>query len=190
MDDETYIKMDFTTLPGPQFYNAFKGDIIPAEDRTIRLEKFCQKILVWQAICSCGKRSTPFFTKGTINGEVYREECIKKRLLPLYRRHRLRPIFWPDLASAHYSGDTIKLLQNKGIDFIKKEDNPPNCPDLRPIERYWAIMKRILRIDGREIQSVEELKQIWLSSSRKITKKIVQTLMERVRGKVRQFYRG
>lgn len=168
MDDETYVKMDLSTLPGPQFYNAVKGSDVPIETRSISMEKFGPKILVWQAICSCGKRSTPFFTKGTINGQNYRDECIKKRLLPLYRKHDSPPLFWPDLASAHYSRDTINLLNSKGVRFVEKSENPPNCPQLRPIERYWGIIKRILRSDGRDITSLEDFKKMWVASSKKI----------------------
>lgn len=29
MDDETYVKMDLSTLPGPQFYNSVKGSDVP-----------------------------------------------------------------------------------------------------------------------------------------------------------------
>lgn len=190
MDDETYIKMDLSTLPGLQYYNAKVGSIVPDEDKAIRCEKFGSKILVWQAICSCGRRSTPYFTTGTINAQLYREECLKKRLLPFYRKHDHSPVFWPDLATAHYAKDTINFMKCHNIDFIEKEDNPPNCPNLRPIERYWAIMKRILRKDGREIQNVDEFKKIWNACSKKIRKECVQTLMGGVRRKVRLFYRG
>lgn len=190
MDDETYVKMDLSTLAGPQFYHAMKGEVVPDEIKGISSEKFGKKIMVWQAICSCGKRSTPFFTSGTVNGKIYRDECIKKRLLPLYRKHTNPPLFWPDLATCHYSNDTVDLYKQKNIDFVLKDDNPPNCPSLRPIERYWAIMKRMLRNDGQDINSIEQFKKKWSATSKKITTKVVQNLMVGIRRKVRKFHRG
>lgn len=189
MDDETYVKMDTVTLPGPQYYNASPGEYVSDEMKAIKVTKFGKKVLVWQAICSCGLKSSSFFTMGTINGEIYRKECIKKRLLPLIRKHTSPPLFWPDLASCHYSGVTLDLLRSENVHFVEKEDNPPNCPQLRPIERYWAIIKRILKNDGREAQTMEDFKKMWLSASRKISNKVVQNLMNSVKSKVRNFSR-
>lgn len=190
MDDETYVKMDTSTLPGPQYYTAVVGEKVDDQTKTIAIEKFGKKVLVWQAICSCGKKSTTFYTTGTISGEVYRKECISKRLLPLYRKHETPPLFWPDLASAHYARETLELLQNKNVEFVKKEDNPPNCPQLRPIETYWALAKARARKDGRESQNLEDFKKIWRSATIKINAKIVQNLMKGVKSKVRSFYRA
>lgn len=189
MDDETYVKFDTNTLPGPQYYNARKGEKVPDEIRTVPIEKFGEKVLVWQAICTCGKKSMAFFTKGTISGELYREQCIKRRLVRLYRQHDTPPLFWPDLASAHYAGVTIELLDSLNIEFVRKYDNPPNCPQLRPIERYWAIVKRHLRKDGGQATNMDMFKKMWTKASRKVTANGVQNLMKRVKAKVRQFYR-
>lgn len=84
-------------------------------------------------------------------------------------------LFWPDLASAHYARDTINLLNTKGVRLVEKSENPPNCPQLRPIERYWGIIKRILRSDGRDITSLEDFKKMWVASSKKIKKKLCRT---------------
>ena len=71
MDDETYVKMDFKTLPGPQFFTKSQSQILPDELTQRSVEKFGPKILVLQAICSCGERSRIFITKGTNNKELY-----------------------------------------------------------------------------------------------------------------------
>lgn len=190
MDDETYIKMDTRVLPGPQFYTKMIGETLPDAETSLGLEKFGEKVLVWQAICSCGLKSWTLFTKGTVNGEIYRKECIQKRLLPLYRKHDTPPLFWPDLASAHYAKATITLLQQNNVEFVEKDSNPPNCPELRPIERYWAIVKRELRKKGEVATNMAEFKKIWNSSSRKVTRQGVQNLMKRAFSKLRAFYRN
>lgn len=189
MDDETYVKQDSRTLPGPQFYTKSVGESIPIADTTVAIEKFGQKVLIWQAICTCGLRSSIFFTKGTINAQIYVDECLKKRLLPLYRKHKVPPLFWPDLASAHYAKSTLQWFSENNIMFVEKDINPPNCPQLRPIERYWAIVKRIFKKEGTVSQDMSDFKKNWSAASRKCTKATVQNLMEGVKSKVRSFYR-
>lgn len=70
MDDETYVKEDSRTLPGPHFYTKSAGESVPVADMTVAMEKFGEKMLVWQAICTCGLRSSIFYTKGTINAKA------------------------------------------------------------------------------------------------------------------------
>jgi len=43
LDDEIYVKMDFCTLAGPQFYSIVLGDIISDSEKIIRHEKFGEK---------------------------------------------------------------------------------------------------------------------------------------------------
>lgn len=121
-------------------------------------------MLIWQAICSCGKRYQPFFSTGTINANIYLTECLQKRLLPFIRDHKLRKlptIFWPDLATSHYSKTVLNWLAEKEIKFVPKDMNPPNCPQLRPVERYWAHIKRILKNDGRAVKTAKEFQARW-----------------------------
>lgn len=94
MGDETYIKFDCSTLPGPQYYNAVIGEHVPDDRKSIKMDKFGKKVLVWQAICSCGLKSASYFATGTIGGDIYRKECIQKRLLAIYRKHNTSPLFW------------------------------------------------------------------------------------------------
>lgn len=142
MDDETYVLCDFSQLPGLAFYTARSRGGVKNKFRTKQKSKFPKKFLVWQAICSCGKRSQSFVTSGTINSEIYIKECLQKRLLPFLRSHNVPTFFWPDLASSHYSKATLKWYEDHGVDFVPKEANPPNCPELRPVERYWALIKK------------------------------------------------
>ena len=52
-------------------------------------------------------------------------------------------LFWPDLATCHYANDNLAWLraQSHGISFVTKEENPPNAPQIRPIENFWGILK-------------------------------------------------
>ena len=76
--------------------------------------------MIWQPICPFGKRSTPFVTTGTINGQVYIKECLQKRLLPLLRSHNGPTLFWSDLASCHCSKDVLEWYKTNEVNFVPK----------------------------------------------------------------------
>ena len=81
--------------------------------------------------------SEPFFmmTRGNVTREIYVEECIRKRLFPFLEKHHPNGdiIFWPDLASAHYSKFSLESLRSLEIAIVPKE-NIPNLPQLRSID--------------------------------------------------------
>ena len=102
MDDETYVKADFKQIRGREFYSATKRGDVAEKFKNKKLDKYPKKFLVWQAICQCGLKCTPFVATGTINQDIYVKECLQKRLLPLIRLHKGPVLFWPDFASCHY----------------------------------------------------------------------------------------
>jgi transposase len=185
MDDETYCKADFKQIPGQEFYTSTSRTDVPEEYKTKKRSKFPKKFLVWQAICTCGKKSRTFVTTGTINTDVYINECLQKRLLPLIRSHEDDVLFWPDLASCHYAKSSMEWYTSRNINIVPKEMNPANSPELRPIEEYWSIVKRNLKDTGLVVKTQEEFKRKWLWASTKVNSDLVQRLMSRVRGKVR-----
>ena len=136
MDDETYVKMDFKQIPGQKFYVASKRLNVANKFKYIKVDKYAKKMLIWQAICSCGLKSRAFVTSQTLNSNIYVTECLQKRLLPFIKQHNKPVIFWPDLASCHYSRATINWYETNGVSVVPKDVNPPNCPNFRPIENF------------------------------------------------------
>lgn len=187
MDDETYVKANFKSLPGSQFYSGIDKSTIDMRFKIIKHEKFPKKFMVWQAICQCGDRSAPYVTQGTMSSENYTKECLEKRLLPFLRRHRTNTLFWPDLASCHYSKKTIAWYDANQVNVVPKIANPPNCPELRPIERYWAIMKTKLRKTTKEAKDINDFKKKWIKATKLIPDVSVRAMMRAVRSKVRFF---
>ena len=114
MDYETYCASDLTQVPGNEFYNVVDGNEVDRETMIKRKQKFYKKFLVWQAIAETGEISEPYVTIGTINKEIYLEECIRQRLVPFINemRKNFNVLFWPDLASSHYA--------NCVTDYLKK----------------------------------------------------------------------
>ena len=95
-------------------------------------------------------------SRGNLNGEIYRPKGILRRLvqLPQLQYHEDGDyVFWPDLASSHYAQDTVALLRDKNINFVRKEYNPLNVQQLWLIEKYWGIWK------SKVYDCVEQLKQ-------------------------------
>lgn len=187
MDDETYVKADFNQIPGQLYYTAkSKGNVSP-KFRQKKIDKFAKKYLIWQAICKCGLKSNIFVTTGTINTKIYVEECLQKRLLPMILLHKDPVLFWPDLATCHYGKSAMDWYDVNRVNIVPKTANPPNCPELRPIEKYWAIMKRKLLHTKQVVKNEKELQRKWIKVSSEVTQSDVQRLMEGVNSKLRLF---
>lgn len=133
------------------------------------LEKFPEKYMTWQAIWSCGRRPDIFIAKGTMTADVYLKECLQKIILPLIWEHRAPEIFWTDLTTAHYARKVLDWFQTEGLSIVPKHLNPPNCPEIRPIERYWAIIKRKLLEDMKSIKTLSGLRRKWLRACAEMT---------------------
>lgn len=190
MDDETYVYSDNAQARGNDVYYAKTRLGVAEKHKFKKLDKFPQKFLIWQGICSCGKKTDAFIAKGTINADLYLQECLKKRVLPFIRKHRSPVLFWPDLATAHYARKVQEWYREENIEFVEKSMNPPNCPELRPIERYWAIMKSKLSGESRFCRTAPAMLKYWNRHCSTITIADVQTLMRGVKSKVRQMVRG
>lgn len=178
MDDETLIKADFRQNPHQKFYVVKQRGSVSKIFKYKKMDKFARKYIVWQGICSCGRVTRPFVTNGTINSEIYIKECIEKRLLPLYGSHNVPPLFWPDLAMCHYSAATIACYDRNSISYVTKKCNPPNSPELRPVEKFWAHVKQKLLKKFRPAKTAQDFKKKWDLAVRDIGEKGCQNPYE------------
>ena len=173
-DDKTYCKKDFSKLPGNQYYYQSKGDYVGNKFKYTQTERFARKILVWQAICSCSLKSATFVTLKTLTSNLYINECLQKCLLPFNNKHSKAVIFWPDLATIHYSKKTMEWYNQNGIEIVPKDANPWNCPEQRVI---WALVKGILLKSNKSAKDDEEFKRKWIAASKKVTESKIQAMM-------------
>lgn len=125
-----------------------------------------------------------------MTSELYQKECLQKRILPFIRSHDHPVMFWPDLASCHYSKVVQEWYAEKGVQVVPKNLNPPNCPQFRPIEKYWAIMKRRLKAKGKVVKDINQMKTWWNKIAKTMDEEGVRRLMSRVTGKIREFLRN
>lgn len=109
-------------------------------------------VMVWGAISSLGPLALKIGT-GTINSVNY-IDIIQNTLLPAANlKFPNGRLFQQDNAPAHTSLQTRNFLQENNIQYI---DWPAKSPDLNPIERVWAFMKR--EIETLKPQNTEDFK--------------------------------
>lgn len=140
MDDETYCPIDPESINGVKYYSCANKKNVQAKYKFKSKEKFPQKYLIWLALDETGKVSKPFITTKTLNSKLYLKECIMKRLIPFIENKDV--LFWPDMATSHYAKIVTDALREQKVDFVEKKDNAPNVPQARPIERFWALIKK------------------------------------------------
>jgi hypothetical protein len=54
---------------------------------------------------------------------------------------RKKIVFWPDLVSAHYAKHTLARIEELKIEYVPRDENSPNIPQLRLIEIFWDNFK-------------------------------------------------
>ena len=65
--------------------------------------------------------------------------------------------------------------------------NPPNCPELRPIERYWALVKKELKATNKEARDMQDFRNKWNAAAKKISEATVKALMAGIQQKLSEF---
>ena len=180
IDDETYCTLDPSQVPGRRFVHAKDHSLLEFEDRFKPTTKFPKKFLVWQALDEIGNLSEPYISTKTMNSQIYLEECIKARLIPfIHQHHEMDEIlFWPDLATCHYANIVTDYLQSENINFVAKKENPPNVPDARGIEKFWAECKRLYSARPESAKNLRGFKQIWKRLSTEAAKTCGKAIMD------------
>lgn len=189
MDDETYVFADFKQLPGRSFYRAFQRFGVESKFKYRKMTKFPKKFMVWQAICSYGRKSKTYIAKGNMRSDTYIKECLNSRLLPFLKSHNGPTLFWPDLAAIHYSANVLQWYESNGVQIVPKELNPPNSPHIRPVEKYWALVKQQLRKHQKIATNALSFQKYWIAAAKKIDETVVRRLMEGLPAKVNKFSR-
>lgn len=183
MDDETYVMCDPKDTGVPKSYHYRDKNEVPDCVRFKTKTKFPKRFLVWQAIDEFGNVSKPYVKVGTMKGEEYREECLKKILLPFIRKYHTvsKHLFFPDLATIHYEKSVINFMNQNDITFVPKKSNPPNVPQARPIERFWNLCKVEYSKTSEVHNDINSFRKVWTSVSKKVAEKYAQNLMKSTR---------
>lgn len=121
-----------------------------------------------------------------IKTDTYIDKCLTKLQKFIKETHsKDKYIFWPDLASCHYSKKTQAWLEDKKIKCVPKAANPPNIPKARPIEDFWALLCHKVYKDGWEAKTNQQLINRIRSSVKKIDISVVQNMIWGIKHKLR-----
>jgi transposase len=187
MDDETYVTADTEQTKLQRYYKAKSKNDVDDKDRFQHKKKYPKKFMIWQALDDQGNSTDSFIFEGTMNSELYLNECLKKRLVPFIKKYHPNSnvIFWPDMAKCHYAKVVTDFLEDEKIDYIKKEENLPNCPQARPIEKFWAICKQKYAATNKEYKTLRNFKVAWNKISNEVINESGNALMMNVKQKLR-----
>ena len=189
IDDESYFPYHHDEVPCNAGYYCENREDVPPKVQFKFKSKFEPKVLVWMAISSRGHLMLFFAERNcSVNGEIYRNECISARLVPFLEEYHSdgNYIFWPDLASAHYADATQQLMTEKNAKFPPKAANPPNVPKLRLIEDVWGILKQQVYVGGCQAKTEQQLKMRIKKCVNELDWDVVRDMMATVKTKVRK----
>ena len=160
----------------------------PSEVKFKRRTELEPKLLVWWAVSAKGRSSVYIHQSNT---EIYLNECIRKRLVPFIKKYYNGDpfLFWPDLARAHYSHQVQTLLTDHGIIFVKRLQNPPSVPQVRPIETTWTLLEQKVYERGWEAKNSDELAKRIILKTKEFDQKVVSKMMLGVRGNLLKMYK-
>uniref|UniRef100_A0A158P5B2 Tc1-like transposase DDE domain-containing protein n=1 Tax=Tetranychus urticae TaxID=32264 RepID=A0A158P5B2_TETUR len=186
IDDETYVPADPSQVPGRHFFTCSDPENVPIEHKIKQKSKFPKRFLVWQAIDEFGNVSRPFITESTMKSDIYIKHCLKSILSKFIKKyHPNSPVlFWPDMATVHYAKPVMQWLAENDIDFVEKDENCPNLPQARPIEKFWALCKAEYAKEKNTASNLEEFKKTWTKISKKVARRSGLNLMKGVRSKL------
>jgi len=181
LDDESYFTLSHSSINGNDNYYSSDPASTPATVKFKKKSKFEPKLLVWLAMSRFGISKIFICPSGlAINQDIYREDCLKRRLIPFIKQYHSQGnfIFWPDLASSHYADTVIDFMIEENIQFVEKYENPANVPEVRPIEIFWALLKALVYEGGWHAKNLEELRKRILLCLKKIDKNMLKSLIE------------
>ena len=160
INNEKYFTFSNSSLARNDGYYTDNKLNAPEDVRFKKTQIFEPKVLVWLAISEHGVSKVYIHkSKCAINSEIYLNKCLKQILVPFVRdRYPDNDyVFWPDLASAHYANNVTNYLEAQSIKFVAKSDNPPNVPQARPIENFWASLSLLVYIEGWRAKTKKQL---------------------------------
>lgn len=187
-DDESYFTIDGSDYNKNDFYYSHPSISVPEDVKTKPIPKFADKVMVWIAMCPKGLSQVVITkSRNAVNSETYIKDCLPK-VKKLIEKHYQdgNYIFWPDLASSHYSKLSLQSMNDLSIKVVPKDSNPPNVPQLRGIERFWAFLKEKVYANGWIAQDIGELIKKIKLCIKKLPKNISQNLLRNTKTNVRK----
>jgi transposase len=191
LDDEKYFTLSGNSYDSRHYYTS-DPKTTPSDLKYRKKKKYEEHLLVWMAISTKGISSIYVHrSKVAIRQGSYLNECLRKRLLPFINKHHKNDsiLFWPDLASSHYSNQAQQFLKDNNINYVRRHQNPPNVPQVRPIETIWSLLEKKVYEGAWEAKSLDQLARRIILKAKELDQDMVTHMILDVRGKLLKMYR-
>ena len=188
LDDEKFFTLTGDNVIGNRYFYSTDPTAATAAIKFRKKKKFEPKIMVWMAMLSKGVSDVYVHkSKQAIHQDTDPNQCINKRLLPFIDKYHQNGnyLFWPDLASAHYSKSVQEGLNEKNVPFVIRKDNPPDVPQARPIETVWTLLARQVYENNWEAKNLDVLARRIKQKPKELDLKMLQAMVNNVRRKLR-----
>lgn len=163
-----------------------KADV-PAERLLMQRAKFSPHVMVSAGVCYGGKGRLHFVPDKTkINAGYYSSDLLPLLLQDCHNLLQHDFVFQQDGAPAHTAQQTQEWIATNAPDFIKKDEWPPNSPDLNPLDYcVWGVMVAAYEKHRPKPSTKAELKvvlqTIWDSLSQETINKAITAFRKRLR---------
>jgi transposase len=161
-------------LDGPDGFQHYWRDLRrpPRENR--RRQAGGGSCMVWAGFSAKGKTKIAFLT-GRQNSEDY-IYTVSEFVLPFaHLNYGTEFIYQQDGASIHTSKASMAFLEEQGVQVLEWT---PQSPDLNPIENMWSIMTRRVYHNGRQFNTVADLRAAIEAAWESIEPKIIRSLID------------
>jgi hypothetical protein len=157
--NDSYFTFDSSNCYGNDSYHSYNRLEAPENVKYKFTSKYPPKVMVWIAISAEGHSDPLIMKSGSSNALLYIKQCQNKKLIKFIAKYHSggKYIFWTNLVTSHYANLTQADYSRLKIKVVPKNLNPPNVPQVRPIEKFWSILKRKVYFDGCEGESNDHL---------------------------------
>ena len=148
--------------------------------------------MLWLAVSPRGV-SKPYFCKsgGALKVETYRQTCAERGWYLLSTLNTRERTYSSGLTWLHApTPGKPKNFWKGRVSPSSPRTRPPCCPQLRPIEDVWAILKAKTYEGGWEATSELQLKRRIRQSIKALNQEVLKTMMEEVPQRARKAARA
>ena len=90
------------------------------------------------------------------------------------------------MATSHYKKIVVDYLKSKNVEFVSKDENAPNVPHLRPIEKFWAICKQEYKKLENPPKNISDVSSEWKKIRKEVGEKFGKNLMKNLKKDIRE----
>jgi len=169
-----------------RFWSAGKKRNVNSRRLIRQRAKFSRSVMVSAGVCYCGKGRLHFVAeKVKVSGSYYTEQLLPQLVDDCRQLMNDEFLFQQDGAPAHTSKQAQDWLEHNCPEFVKKDEWPPNSPDLNPMDfSIWGVMLESYSKHSPKPKNITELKvvlqEIWDSLPQTFIQKVVLAFRKRL----------